>query len=538
MFDEATTIATSLRASAEILAPVTPTDEEVLSPGALAFVALLVRRFGPVIDRLMESRVARRERLANGESLGFLSETREIRESDWSVPTAPVDLTQRLVEITGPTERKIIINALNSGADVFMADFEDATSPTWENVLRGQANLRDAVNGDIAYDDPQTGKTYRLAAKRATLVVRPRGLHLRERHLQVDGAHAHASLIDFGLFFFHNAARLMKAGTGPYFYLPKLESHEEARLWNDVFVWSQDALCIPRGTIRATVLIETLPAAFQMHEILYELREHASGLNCGRWDYIFSSIKTRARNPHAIYPDRSQVTMTQPCMRAYARLLVTTCHKRGAHAIGGMSAFIPSREADVNLRAIAQVRADKEREAADGHDGTWVAHPGLVNVAREAFTARIAGPNQLKQHRADPAPSVTELLAIPSGTRTEAGLRLNVRIGIRYLEAWLGGTGAVPLYNLMEDAATAEISRAQVWQWNRWSVRLESGRRVTPQFVEQIIDEEMQLIAHEMGDTRVSAGRFAEARALFTELVLAHELDEFLTSIAYDRLDG
>jgi len=536
MLNDDTMIATP-RTSAEVTAPVNADEEEILSPGALAFIGQLERRFGPEIDRLVALRAERRDRIAHGEPLGFLRETRDIREGDWRVPTAPVDLAQRIVEITGPADRKIVINALNSGADVFMADFEDAMSPTWDNVLNGQANLRDAVRGDIAHFDPQSGKRYELSPHHATLVVRPRGLHLSEKHLRVDGARTHGAIVDFALFVFHNAARLMKSGTGPYFYLAKLESHEEARLWNDMFVWTQDALCIPQGTIRATVLIETLPAAFQMDEILYELREHASGLNCGRWDYIFSSIKTHAWNPHAIYPDRAQVRMTQPSMRAYSHLLIATCHKRGAHAMGGMSAFIPSSDPEVNLRAMEQVRSDKSREVAAGHDGTWVAHPGLVGIARAAFASRLSGPSQLDVIPPDASPSVTELLAIPNGTRTEAGLRLNTRVGIRYIEAWLRGTGAVPLYNLMEDAATAEISRAQVWQWTRWGVRLESGRRVTPQFVEQVVEEEMRAIAHASGDARMATGRFAEARALFTELVLARDLEQFFTTVAYERLD-
>jgi malate synthase len=536
MYEEDSTLTTH-RTSAEFVVPPSAEEEEILSPGALAFVGQLERRFGPEIDRLLARRVERRERIAAGEPIGFLRETREIREGDWSVPPAPVDLMQRIVEITGPADRKIIINALNSGADVFMADFEDALSPTWENIVNGQANLRDAIQGDISYTDARTGKDYHLAPQRATLIVRPRGLHLTERHLRVDGARTHAAIVDFALYAFHNAVRLMKAGTGPYFYLPKLESHDEARLWNDIFLWAEDALCIPHGTIRATVLIETLPAAFQMDEILYELRDHASGLNCGRWDYIFSSIKTHSRNPHAIYPDRAQVRMTQPCMRAYSRLLIATCHRRGAHAIGGMSAFVPSSDPEVNLRAMEQVRSDKGREAADGNDGAWVAHPGLVGIARAAFAARTQAPNQLDVIPPDASPSVTELLAMPSGTRTEAGLRQNVRVGIRYMESWMRGVGAVTLSNLMEDAATAEISRAQVWQWTRWGVRLDSGRRVTPQFVEQVVDEEMGGIARTAGSARMTTGRFAEARALFTELVLARELEEFFTSVAYERLD-
>jgi malate synthase len=431
----------------------------------------------------------------------------------------------------------MMINALNSGADVFMADFEDATSPTWHNLMTGQANVRDATRREIAWDDPTTGKSYRLGATLATLVIRPRGLHLPERHLTVDGRPAHGALVDFGLAMFHNAAAQIERGTGPYFYLPKLESYREAELWNDVFVAAQDALGIPRGTIRATVLIETLPAAFEMDEILFVLREHAAGLNCGRWDYIFSHIKTRRHDAHAIFPDRSQVGMTQPCMRAYSRLAIDTCHRRGAYAMGGMSAYIPVRDHQENERAFGQVRTDKERESGDGHDGTWVAHPALVSVARDAFARHLTGPNQLSVRPSGVPRSTDELLEVPQGERTERGLRLNVRVGIQYIEAWLRGIGAVPLYNLMEDAATAEISRTQVWQWRHWGVALDDGRRVTPELVERVIADEMQVIAEEVGEQRTSRGRFPEARELFTSLALAPELADFLTLAAYERLD-
>ncbi len=512
--------------------------DEVLTPAALDFVANLERTFGSEIDSLLAARTARLFRLRDGEPLDFRPETQRIREGDWHVAPAPKDLTRRIVEITGPTDRKMVINALNSGSDVFMADFEDATSPTWDNLVQGQINLRDAIRREIAYDDPSSGKSYRLAEKLATLLVRPRGLHLREAHVVVNGQTAHASLFDFGLAFFHNAAELIARGSGPYYYLPKLESQREAALWNDVFVAAQTALGLPRGTVRATVLIETLPAAFEMEEILFALREHAAGLNCGRWDYIFSHIKTRRHDPNAIFPDRAQVGMTQPFMRAYTQLAIKTCHRRGAFAVGGMSAYIPTRDPQANEKAFAQVRADKDREAGDGHDGTWVAHPGLVNVAREAFASRLASgtTNQLSVMRSDVQASAAAMLEAPVGARTEAGLRHNARVGIQYIEAWLRGVGAVPLYNLMEDAATAEISRSQVWQWLRWNVALEDGRRVTPELVERTIADELRVIAQEVGEARMESGRFDEARELFAGLVFAKEIPEFLTTVAYDRL--
>jgi malate synthase len=461
-----------------------------------------------------------------------------IREGTWTVAPPPHDLRRRVVEITAPVERKMMINALNSGADVFMADFEDACSPSWANIIDGQVNLRDAVRGTIAYDDRATGKSYRLAHKRATLLVRPRGFHLAERHLLVDGAPMPAALVDFGLYFFHNAHALIERNSGPYFYLPKLERATEARVWNDVFRFAQDALGIPHGTIRATVLIETLPAAFEMDEILWELREHASGLNCGRWDYIFSSIKTRRHDPNAVFPDRAAVTMVQPNMRAYTQLVVRTCHRRGAFAIGGMAAQIPVRDnAVANAAALERVGADKQREAADGHDGTWVAHPGLVLVARNAFAAVMTGDDQRHIRRDAVQVTADDLLGVPAGPRTEEGLRLNVRVGIRYLAAWLSGSGAVPLYHLMEDVATAEISRAQLWQWLRHGAHLDDGRVVCPRLVAAMIDGEAAAIRRDVGDAAFHAGRFDEACELFSSLTLDYDLADFLTTSAYDRLD-
>jgi malate synthase len=511
----------------------------VLTPDALTFVADLVQRFAPTIRELLATRIERRGRLERGdERLDFLPETRAIRESEWTVAPTPHDLRRRVVEITAPVDRKMMINAFNSGADVFMADFEDACSPTWENLIDGHVNLRDAVRGTIAYDDPATGKAYRLAPKHATLLVRPRGLHLTERHLLLDGDPVPGALVDFGLYFFHNAAALIERESGPYFYLPKLESHREARLWNDVFVYAQDALGIGQGTVRATVLIETLPAAFEMDEILWELRDHASGLNCGRWDYIFSSIKMRRHDPAAVFPDRAAVTMTQPNMRAYTQLVVRTCHRRGAHAIGGMAAQIPVKDDAVrNAAALEKVVADKQREAGDGHDGTWVAHPALVLVARDAFTAVMSGDDQRHVTRDDVHVTADDLLGIPDGPRTEDGLRLNVRVGIRYLAAWLGGSGAVPLYNLMEDVATAEISRAQLWQWLRHGARLDDGREVTPRLVASAIEEECEAIRRDVGEAAFQAGRYDDACELFSSLTLDYELADFLTVLAYERLD-
>jgi malate synthase len=520
----------SADAGIRVIGPGPRPDDSVLSPGALAYVADLVRRFAPRVTELLARRREAQTRYDAGERPVFPEATRAIREAAWRVAPIPPDLLDRRVEITGPVEAKMIINALNSGASVFMADFEDSLAPTWANIVSGQENLRSVVAGRLEYRDPSTGKEYRVGPEPATLMVRPRGWHLEEKHVLVDGRAAPASLVDFGLFFFHNAAALLTRGTGPYFYLPKMQGHLEARLWNDVFLRAQEALGVPRGTIRATVLIETLPAAFEMDEILYELREHSAGLNCGRWDYIFSFIKTLRADPRAILPDRVQVTMTQPFMRAYTQLLVRTCHKRGAHAMGGMAAQIPIRnDAEASRAALDKVRQDKEREVKDGHDGTWVAHPGLVPLAREVFDAGMKGPNQLDRLREDVQVTAADLVAIPRGPRTEEGLRHNVRVGVQYLEAWLRGLGCVPLYHLMEDAATAEISRTQVWQWIRHGAVLEGGRKVDVAMFRQVLDDEM-------GRLGLTGGRFADARALFESLSTAAECADFLTLPAYERL--
>ncbi len=512
---------------------------EVLTPEALEFVGQLSREFTPQIDDLLTARFVRRGAWAEGEPLGFRADTVDIRDADWRIDPVPQELMRRVVEITGPTDRKMIINALNSGADTFMADLEDSTSPTWANIVQGQVNLRDAVRRTISYTDPESGKAYQLSDTPAVLLVRPRGLHLPESHITMDGRAVPGALFDAGMYLFHNAHALLERGSGPYFYLAKLESAEEAALWNDVFTTAENALGLPVGTIKATVLIETLPAAFQMDEILFALREHAAGLNCGRWDYIFSFIKTRRDDPGAVLPDRSQVTMTQPNMRAYTQLAVRTCHRRGAHAIGGMAAQIPIKnDPEANAIAMERVRADKLREVTDGHDGTWVAHPALVAVARDAFAANMTGDNQLDRLREDVDVTAADLLQVPQGSRTESGLRLNVRVGIRYLEAWLRGIGAVPLYHLMEDAATAEISRTQVWQWIHDRAALDDGTVVTRELVERVIDDEMKRIGDEVGQAQFTTGRFPEARDLFARLVTADQLEEFLTLAAYPLLAG
>ena len=517
-------------------------QDEVLTPEALEFVAELHRRFEPTRRELLARRVQRREEAARAARLDFLPETREVREDpSWRVAPAPPDLTNRRVEITGPTERKMLINALNSGAQVWLADHEDANTPTWANMVDGQLNLTDAIERRIDFTSPE-GKSYKLADRVAAIVVRPRGWHLDERHLEVDGSPVAGAFMDFGLYFFHNARRQLDKGSGPYFYLPKMESHLEARLWNDVFVFAQDALRIPRGTIRATVLIETIFAAFEMEEILYELRDHASGLNAGRWDYIFSLIKTfRDNGEDFVLPDRNSVTMTVPFMRAYTELLVKTCHRRGAFAIGGMAAFIPNRrDPEVNAVALAKVRQDKEREAGDGFDGSWVAHPDLVPVAMEAFD-RVLGdrPNQLDRQRDDVQVSGAQLLDVKStpGEVTEAGLRNNVEVGIRYIEAWLRGNGAAAINNLMEDVATAEISRSQVWQWVRTRTRLPDGRQVDAALVRQIADEELARLRGTIGEQAYDSGRFKEARGVFEQVALADEFVDFLTLPAYDLID-
>jgi malate synthase len=508
---------------------------EILSDEALAFVAELNRRFRPRRNELLTARSARRAEIAAGGSLGFLAGTADIRAAEWSAPEAPADLRDRRVEITGPTERKMTINALNSGAAVWLADLEDANTPHWSNVVDGQQNLIDAVRRTIRLETPQ--KTYELGpGPYPTIVVRPRGWHLDERHLPVDGEPAVGALVDFGLYFFHNARELLARGSGPYFYLPKMESHKEAELWNDVFTFAQERLDIPHGTIRATVLIETIPAAFEMEEILYALRPHLSGLNAGRWDYLFSIIKYFRDNPSMILPDRATVTMTAPFMRAYTELLVSTCHRRGAFAIGGMAAFIPSRrDPAVNEIALAKVREDKEREAGDGFDGSWVAHPDLVPVCREVFD-RVLGdrPNQLDRQRPDVSVQAAQLLDVTSagGAVTEEGLRNNISVGLQYLQAWLLGNGAVAINNLMEDAATAEISRSQIWQWIHNGVKLPSGEPITADLVARLEDEELAKIR-----TEQSAGRYEEARKLFERVALSDDFPDFLTTAAYESID-
>ncbi|HEU4407668.1 MAG TPA: malate synthase A, partial [Polyangiaceae bacterium] len=519
-------------------APAVDGQAAVLSPGALALVAELARRFGPRIRALLAERRERQARYDAGELPDFDPATAELREADWRASPLPAALADRRVEITGPVDRKMIINALNSGANVFMADFEDSTSPTWANLVRGQQNLYDAVRRTITYQAPDGGKAYRLAERTATLMVRPRGLHLPERHLLVDGAPAPGALVDFGLFFFHNARELAARGEGPFFYLPKLESGAEAKVWDDAFRFAQGQLGLPVGTVRATVLIETLPAAFQMHEIVHALREHAAGLNCGRWDYIFSFIKKLRGDPTRVLPDRSLVTMDRAFLRAYSRLLIETCHRRGVHAMGGMAAQIPIKDDPArNAEALAKVRADKEREARDGHDGTWVAHPGLVGLAREVFDQLMPGPNQIDRPLTGERASRDELLRVHEGPRTERGLRHNVRVGVQYLEAWLRGLGCVPLYDLMEDAATAEISRAQVWQWLRHRAPLEGAPGpLTEARLGEVVREEMALVRRELGEARFAEGRFDEATELFVALATAPEFGEFLTLPAYERL--
>jgi len=511
--------------------------QQVLTADAVAFVEELGRRFRAPIAESLERRRARQAQFDAGVRPDFLPETAAVRAGDWRVAPTPPDLQDRRVEITGPVDRKMIINALNSGAQVFMADFEDANSPTWANVVGGQANLMDAVRRTISYVQPETGKRYQLNPAIATLMVRPRGFHLVERHFAVDGAPIPAMLFDFGMFLHHNASALKRAGTGPYFYLPKMQSHLEARLWNDIFVHAQSALGIPRGTIKATVLIETLPAAFEMDEILFELKDHMAGLNCGRWDYIFSAIKTMASDAAFVLPDRGQVTMEAPFLRSYTQLLIKTCHRRGAHAMGGMAAQIPIKDDPAaNAIALDKVRADKLREVREGHDGTWVAHPALVSVAKTVFDEGMPRPNQLDRLREDVNVSAANLLEPPRGTRTDAGLRHNIRVGLQYLEAWLGGQGAVPIYNLMEDAATAEISRTQIWQWLHHRARLDDGREVTRALVEQCIAEEYVRVRDEVGAARFDRGNFPAARALFERVAMSEPLEQFLTLPAYDTL--
>jgi malate synthase len=518
-----------------ISAPVTPEQSTILTPEALAFIAELARKFEPVRHSLLELRVARQAELDSGKMPDFLPETAHVRSGDWTVAPVPAELQDRRVEITGPAERKMLINGLNAGARVYMADLEDSMTPTWPNVIEAQINLRDAVNHTIRFLNPD-GKTYQLNEKTAVLFVRPRGWHMVEKHVTVDGKPVSGSLFDFGLYFFHNAKALLARGSAPYFYLPKMESHLEARLWNDIFVHAQERLGIPRGTVKATALVETIMAAFEMDEFLYELRDHSAGLNCGRWDYIFSCIKKFSRNPDFILADRSLVTMTSPFMRAYSLLSIKTCHRRNAHAMGGMAAQIPIKsDPEANAIALAKVRADKEREASDGHDGTWVAHPGLVPLAMEVFDRLMPTPNQIGKKREDVLATAADLLNFePKGPITEAGLRANIEVAIAYLGAWLAGTGCVPIHNLMEDAATAEISRSQVWQWIHSSRGvLDDGRKVTVEMVRAMIPETVAGITTGVSEKRFIPGDYQQGAKVFDQLIASESIVEFLTNHCY-----
>ena len=522
----------------EITAATTADYKRILTPEALGFLEQLHRQFNQRRLQLLEKRIVRQQSIDEGILPNFLPETEAIRSSEWKVAPLPPDLLDRRVEITGPVDRKMIINALNSGAKVFMADFEDSNTPSWDNNIRGQINLRDAINRTIDFTNPKNGKHYQLNDKIATLMVRPRGWHLEEKHLRSDGEYLSASLVDFGLYFFHNAKNLIANGSGPYFYLPKLENHLEARLWNDVFVYAQSILGIPQGTIKATVLIETILASFELDEILYELRKHSAGLNCGRWDYIFSFIKKFKQFPDRTMPDRAQVTMEVPFMKTYAQMVIKTCHRRGVHAMGGMAAQIPIKnDTEANENALEKVRQDKLREVQEGHDGTWVAHPGLVSVAMEVFDEYMPPPNQISLLREDVQKSATDLLAVPDGCITETGLRENINVGILYIESWLRGNGAAAIYHKMEDAATAEISRTQVWQWIHHRATLEDGRLVNKDLYEQLRNKELEKIQSYVGEKAFKNGRFKEAIRLFDQLVTENEYTEFLTLPAYELID-
>ena len=522
----------------EFTAPIPEEFAGILTPEAVAFVAMLSREFSGRVDELLAKRAERQERLNAGELPDFLPETREIREGDWRIAPIPDDLRERRVELTGPPDRKMTINALNSGASCWMADFEDANCPTWRNMLESQLNMKEAIERTISFDDPKTGKHYELGDEVAVILTRPRGWHLFEKHMLVDGERVPGGIFDFGLYFFHNARRLLENGSGPYFYLPKMESHLEARLWNDIFNRAQDELGIPRGTIKATCLIETIMATFEMHEILYELREHSAGLNCGRWDYIFSYIK-KLREQDMLLPDRNSVTMTVPFMRAYSLLTIKTCHQRGAHAMGGMAAQIPrSDDPEWTEFANNKVREDKEREARDGHDGTWVAHPGMVGLATEAFNEYMPTPNQIDEIP-DVNPSAADLLEKPEGQITMDGFRNNISVGVQYLAAWLAGRGAVPIFNLMEDTATAEISRAQVWQWiHHPNGVLEDGTEVTVELFRETLQEELERIKTDIvGPERFERDEFEKAAELFDRISTQDEFVEFLTLPGYEYLD-
>lgn len=518
-----------------IVGPLSKDYESILTPAAIEFIADLERTFGAERRKLLTLRAEQQRELDRGWRPSFRPETSAVRSGDWTVAPLPDDLLDRRVEITGPPDRKIVINALNSGASCFMADFEDSCTPTWANLIEGQINLRDAVAGTITMTDPSNDKHYKLADKIAVLLVRPRGWHLPEKHVLVDGRAMSGALFDFGLFFFHNAKALKAKGSGPYFYLPKIESYLEARLWNSVFVHAQQVVGLPRGTIKATVLIETILASFEMDEILYELREHSAGLNCGRWDYIFSFIKKLGTDSKAVLPDRAQVTMSTHFLRSYSQLLIKTCHRRNVHAMGGMAAQIPIKEdAKANKIALEKVVVDKTREVNDGHDGTWVAHPGLVELARQVFNRAMPGLNQLTRLRQDIHVTAADLLRVPDGSITEVGVRENIGVGIAYIESWLRGIGCVPLHNLMEDAATAEISRAQIWQWLRHGVRLQDGRVVDVALVDRLLAEELDRLA---GQSDESIHRYDDASILFRRIIVSPEVIDFLTLPAYEILD-
>ena len=521
----------------QINGKLTDSYNEILTEDALKFIAELQKNFNSKRKELLKNREKIQSEIDNGIMPDFLPETKSIRDGDWKVAPIPKDLSDRRVEITGPVDRKMIINALNSGANVFMADFEDSNSPVWENIIEGQINLRDAVNGTITFTNPN-GKEYKLNEKTATLMVRPRGWHLNEKNILIDDEEASGSLVDFGLFFFHNAKKLIDKGSGPYFYLPKLENHKEARLWNDIFNFSQDYMNIPRGTIRATVLIETILAAFEMDEILFELKDHSAGLNCGRWDYIFSFIKKFRNFGNFVLPDRSLVSMNVHFLRSYSQLVIKTCHKRGIHAMGGMAAQIPIKNDNkANEEAIAKVIADKEREAGDGHDGTWVAHPGLIKTAKDIFDRLMPEPNQINNKREDVNVSAKDLLTVPEGEITEEGLRQNINVSIQYLEAWLNSNGCVPIYNLMEDAATVEISRAQIWQWIHHDKGvLKDGRKVTEELYYSLLKEELEKIREMAGEEEFTKGKYEKAVELFNKLSTEKDFTEFLTLSAYKHI--
>jgi malate synthase len=509
---------------------------EILTPEALEFLMALHQQFNQRRLQLLDARQERQKLIDDGQWPHFLLETKSVRDNNWTIAPIPADLQDRRVEITGPVDRKMVINALNSGAKVFMADFEDSNTPSWEQQINGQINLRDAINRNISFTN-EKGKTYTLNAETAVLMVRPRGWHLNEKHLLINEEETSGSLMDFGLYFFHNAKNLIEKGSGPYFYLPKMESHLEARLWNDVFIFAQNYLNIPQGTIKATVLIETILASFELNEILFELRDHSAGLNCGRWDYIFSYIKKFKNHKNFILPDRASVTMLTPFMRSYSLLVIQTCHKRNAPAMGGMAAFIPIKNDEVaNVAAFEKVRQDKLREATDGHDGTWVAHPGLVETAMKVFNEVMPTANQIHVKREDVHISEADLIAVPEGEVTEAGIRMNINVGILYIESWLNGQGAAAIYNLMEDAATAEISRAQIWQWLKYKVKTSEGFIFDQQKYHLFLHEELQKIKELVGEERYKNGRFNEATTLFNDLVLSENFEEFLTLQAYHQL--